>query len=217
MAANDVFPCLTGDFIKRTGPKAAEMAAQIISLVKLVGSAAQEAGQLLDRWSAGGTTHGALQALLQALVRHACVPPIAYFSQHADLWSLGDVFDRCFPQDSATAPSGDRQPDSLRSSAKRLNMSEELQCWFYSLPDDGCLERHLASEAHQEWTAQADEYRWLTVRLHEAAAAWAPLAPEGLLLLFRELKGGLVTDEEFLASRSALPPTLATALNASQH
>ncbi len=55
------------------------------------------------------------------------------------------------------------------------------------------------------------EERWLTARLREAADAWNELVDRVVVVIIREVLGGLTTDEEIQASLRVVPSWLSRA------
>jgi hypothetical protein len=77
--------------------------------------------------------------------------PIAYFSDHVDLWSARG------------------QIEWHLVGTKRCVLHDAGELWCYRLPDRGMLVRRNASPAH---LAQFPESEWLANRLIEAAQAY---------------------------------------------
>ena len=63
-----------------------------------------------------------------------------------------------------------------------------------------------------EWASrcgnQFQEEKWLAARLREAAVAWNGLVDRAIVVVVREVLGGVTTDEELQASLDAVPSWL---------
>ena len=123
----------------------------------------------------------------------ALVPPVIHFVEWVDLWSMGDMFHRWL-----TPPVGRRSI---------LIHGDRFQVYGYSLPDEGRLERHLATAGRQQYP----ESDLFVGRLLEAVEAWKARADQAVLIVLREVLGGLVTDEELVDSLSTVPDWLVEA------
>ena len=190
-------------FIARTGRS---LAAQRVVIAKIGGVAADAAMRLLqgwaaargrvdpDEWSADPWPSGVraqADAFADRLRAHSLSPPVVYFVEWSDPWSMGDLFPRWL-----TPPDG---PPPVAVHADRFEI------YGYPLPDDGRLDRHLATAGPQPF----DEYDWFVGRLREAMEAWRGLAGRAAIVVLREVVGGLVTDEELEASLAVVPDWLA--------
>ena len=82
--------------------------------------------------------------------------------------------------------------------------ADRFEVYGYELPDGGCLERYLAKAGPQQFS----EYDQFVGRLHEAMVAWQELVERSVLIVLREVVGGLVTDEQLVASLSVVPDWL---------
>jgi hypothetical protein len=129
-------------------------------------------------------------AFADRLRSHALSPPVIYFAEWADLWSMGDLFIRLL------TPPG--QPPPLVIHAERFEV------YGYPLPDTGCLAQHLVSATPQQFV----EYDWLVWQLRQAEEAWNDLVDTAALVVLREVVGGLVTDNELRDSLSLVPDWL---------
>jgi hypothetical protein len=141
-----------------------------------------------DQWPSAARTEA--DALADGLRANSLSPPVIHFVEWADQWSMGDVFRRCL-----TSPAG---PLPLAIHANRF------QIYGYGLPDGGHLERHLQTSGLQQF----DEYDRFVYYLLEAVGAWRELAERSVLIVLREVVGGLVTDEELNASMCTVPDWL---------
>jgi hypothetical protein len=81
---------------------------------------------------------------------------------------------------------------------------DQFQLYAYGLPDAGRLAKHLGGACPQQFP----ESHWLVGRLREAIGAWEGLVRRSVLVVLRQVVGGLVTDEELLASLDRVPEWL---------
>lgn len=177
------------------------MASQWITIAKVGGIAADVLGQRLQRWAAAReaveldewesgqwppSVRAEVDSFADQLRVRGCSLPVVYFVEWSDLWSMGDLFSRWL-----TPPGG---------SPRLIAFGDRFQVFGYALPDGGRLQRALAVDPQQ-----FPEYDQFVVRLREAAGAWEGLLERAILIVLREVVGGLVTDEEVLASMSVVP------------
>jgi hypothetical protein len=182
------------------------MATQRITIAKIAGRAASVVRTRFAEWSAARTVRDpslwsadqwpadcrrAVDAFAARLRAEAHVPPVVYFSEHVDLWSMGDLFDRYLPT------GGDL----------RVVMGDEFVLTCYSLPDGGTLGSRLEDRSGQGAADEhPQEHHWFRARLSEAVRAWDPLCGEAVLVLLRQILEGSVTDEEMKQSLLRAPP-----------
>jgi hypothetical protein len=119
---------------------------------------------------------------IDKLMAHAYTPPVLYRSEHVDTWSMGDVFER-----------------ALRGSS--TNDMRQLLTSRYEI----FARRAHFSDRVKSRKTQADETKWLNVRINEAIAAWGEFAEDRLILLVRIVLGGLWQDAEVTQSLSQKP------------
>jgi hypothetical protein len=115
---------------------------------------------------------------------------VVHFIEWADLWSMGDLYRRWL-----TPPSGP-EPWTI--------FGDRFEIHSYALPDAGRLGDHLVKAGHQQW----DESDWYASRLAEAVGAWQNTVDRAVLVVLREVTGGLVTDDERVASLDLIPDWL---------
>ena len=180
------------------------MAIQEWIIIKLVGPAASDAADRFDRWwkarvsddDPWGFGSGEwspsirreVSAYLSGLVEHRWGMPIAYFSQHVDLWTAGGGIVSRFPDEP--------EPEVWHDTG---------QLWCHRLPDGGKLiERN---RPHAEGDA-VQEGAWLTRRLIEAANAYDAVWPEAVLLLNRQAIGPSSSDDMLKSAAANLPTWL---------
>ena len=175
------------------------MAIQEWTIVKLVGPAATDAADRFDRWwkargSDDPNSFGADQwsvsirreasEYVSTLVEHRWGMPVAYFSQHVDLWTMGGGIVGRRP--------GEPEPEVWHDTG---------QLWCHRLPDGGKL--------IQCWRpverAQFQEGEWLARRLLEAAEAYDKLWPVAVLLVNRNSIGVSPSDDELKLAAAKLP------------
>jgi hypothetical protein len=129
-------------------------------------------------------------AFADRLRSHALSPPVVFFAEWADLWSMGDVYTRLLTPSDGPAP--------------LIVHADRFQIYGYGLPDGGRLTQHLAKAGPQQFV----EYDWFLGQLQEAIRAWQDLVDRAALIVLREVVKGLVTDEELSESLSLVPDWL---------
>jgi hypothetical protein len=177
---------------KITVAKVGRMAAEIVMLRLHEWASARQTDDLTE-WSSEQrplSVRSRADAFADRLRSHALSPPVVYFAEWADLWSMGDLFTRML------APPGGPPP---------LIIDADLfEIYGSGLPDGGRLVQHLASVGPQQFT----EYDWFVRQLQEAVLAWQALVEQAALVVLREVVGGLVTDDELSNSLSRVPDWL---------
>jgi hypothetical protein len=181
------------------------LATQRITIAKIGGAAAEVVELRLREWSAARQASDPNEctseqwppdlrrqadSFADQLRAHALVLPVVYFTEWADLWSMGDLYPRWL-----TPPSG---PAPLTIHANRFEI------YGYVLPDGGRLRYHLLNAGPQQW----EESDWYASKLSEAVGAWQGLVDRAVLVVMREVFGGLTTDEELVASLDRVPDWL---------
>jgi hypothetical protein len=178
------------------------MASQRITVAKVGGMAAEVVLLRLHDWASARQTDDLTEwsseqwplsvrrradAFADRLRSHALDLPVVYFAEWADLWSMGDLFSRLL------TPSAGPEPLIIHA--------DRFEIYGYGLPDGGRLVRHLASLGSQEFV----EYDWFVAQLREAVRSWEELVDQGVIVVLREVVGGLVTDDELINSLSTAP------------
>jgi hypothetical protein len=181
------------------------LATQRITIAKIGGAAADVVELRLREWSAARQAtdpdewspeqwpqdlRRQADSLADQLRAHALALPVVYFIEWADLWSMGDLYCRWL-----TPPS---VPDPFYIHANRFEI------YGYGLPDGGCLADYLANAGPRQW----EESDWYVSKLFEAVGAWQSLVDRAVLIVMREVVGGLTTDEELVASLDHVPDWL---------
>jgi hypothetical protein len=167
------------------------MATQRIAVAKIAGAGAAAVANRFRAWWAareGASFPPAVRAEVDqfalALRAHSAAPPVVYFCEWIDHWSMGDAVPGLGIA-GAVVVQGDRF--------------------------EACCHRLPATVHAPTFRAQlTQESERLAARVREAGLAWADLAPEAVLIVLREVVGGTVTDDEVLASLGAVPPWLGT-------
>ena len=162
------------------------MATQRVTVAKVAGAAAAAVADRFRGWwgsRQGDTFPPAVREEVDrfalAFRAHAAAPPVVYFSEWIDHWSMGDVVP-ALGQPGAEVVAGDR----FEACCHRLPVTVNAPTWGGE---------------------PAQETEWLAARVREATAAWAAIAPEGVLVVLREVIGGTVTDDELVASLESVP------------
>jgi hypothetical protein len=181
------------------------LAMQRITIAKVGGVGANVVLRCLREWSAARQTASRSEwsseqwpadvrrradSFAEELRAHALAPPVIHFIEWADLWSMGNTFQRwLIPTD---------EPLPLAVYADRFTV------YGYGLPDGGRLAGRLASAGPQQFV----ESDWFVRRLREAVDAGHELVDQAVLVVLRHVVGGLVTDDEVRASLSLVPEWL---------
>jgi len=172
------------------------MATQRVTLAKIGGEAAAYIERQFRAWARTKHDHNfppevqaALDKLAEALRAHAAEPPIVYFSEWIDMWSMGDLVPALGDQ-KAVVVTGQRY---------------EACCHHPPIAFKADI---IADEPTQESV-------WLKHRLDEAEDAWEELASDWIIVILREPLGGLVTDDELVSSLQDNPDWLATSTSPS--
>ena len=141
-----------------------------------------------EQWPAGVRVE--VDAFAERLRANSLAPPVIFFVEWSDLWSMGDLFRRWL------TPPGGSSPIEIHA--------DRVEVYGYALPDDDRLACHLGVAGPRP----VDESNLFIGRLREALEAWRPLAEKAVLIVIREVVGGLVTDEELEASLGVVPEWL---------
>jgi hypothetical protein len=101
-----------------------------------------------------------MDAFACALRSNGHQPPVIFFGEYVDCWSMGDLFDRWL------SPQGGNQPFKL--------FADRFQLWCYPLPDGGSLAKQLQHSTRLKRIRQRNpqEERWFTMNLLEQHSLW---------------------------------------------
>jgi hypothetical protein len=126
----------------------------------------------------------------ERLRTHGFAPPVVYFVEWSDLWSMGDLFEHWL------TPADGPMPHGIHANRYEL--------FAYGLPDGGRLARYLASAGPQQWS----ETDWFIGRLRDAVEAWQALVDRAAIVVLRQVVDGSALDEEVKASLRSPPAWL---------
>jgi hypothetical protein len=169
---------------------------QIVTVAKVVGRSSRAVIGAFQRWSASrvpapqeptlaepsqwpADCRDEMRQLASDLRATAARPPVVFYNEHVDMWSMGDVFRKAFP-------SGGSQLHEAES-------DDGMSVLCYAIADDDRLQAHLHRELSREHFAE--ETRWYLRVVQQAASAWHPSA-QAAIVVVRQVVGGLVMDEE---------------------
>lgn len=161
------------------------MATQRITLAKIGGAAGRHVAAKFARWFADGRDNEFPAAVQRNIDRFAAalranpVPPVVYFAEWIDLWSMGDLVPG-LGTDTASVVIGER---------------------FWA----SCHEMPVTLSALTIAGEFPQETQWLAARLREAEDAWAELAPDAVLVVLREVLDGTVLDSDLTESLTTIP------------
>lgn len=193
---------------KERGSDWSKMATQRVIIAKIVGAGALEVlnrfrdsrrhpsisiGTRPCRKHVQGTLCRDAQAFVLSLRSHSHEPPVVFFAEYVDTWSMGDVFARAF--------GAKRTRRFLRVAAGPLEMI------FYRLPDGGRLQRAIRLALRKTLAREraVQESHWLLTILLEALLSWQELTSHAVLVLVRDVIGPLVCDEEVEGALKDVP------------
>lgn len=170
------------------------MASQRLTVAKVGGRTAQDVAALFHAWQKDAAEDRspsefsvAIDGFATRLRDHAHCPPVLYFAEWIDLWSMGDLVPG-LGDERAVIVAGSRFEVACHRSPIRVQATT------------------IAGEETQET-------RWLRNRIQEAQDAWSELTQESVIIVIREVLVALVTDEELMESLGSTPPWIASHLN----
>lgn len=157
------------------------MATQRITIAKIAGRAAAAVRERFAAWAAVPDL-AAANSFAARLREEAHVPPVLFFAEYIDLWSMGDLLhDELRPLADIVAICGGR--------FEQFCCPLPLRDGFQQLKDK----------------TQFDEQQWFRQFIAEAAKAWEPMCGPAVLVLLREVLGATVTDEEVRGGLERVP------------
>lgn len=169
------------------------MASQVVTIFSIGGKLADEIQTNLTLWSQAriaedpsewspeqwpDSIRAEVDAFVEQLLNFGLEPPVLYRSQHVDLWSMGDVFDR-----------------ALNGVEVQL-LTDRFE--LFSKPLPGIAKAGSSRE-------QAADDDSLSTRIREAEMAWPTLDSGRIIIVVREVLRGLWTDQEVESSLDKLP------------
>ncbi|RCS46092.1 hypothetical protein DTL42_16530 [Bremerella cremea] len=170
------------------------MASQRVTIFAIGGKLADAIWNKAERWSSQRScsdpsewapeqwpakTTAEVNAFAVCLLNAAFTPPVLYRSQHVALWSRGDLFQNAM---------------GATPNLQLLTVQYEVYLWRVS-----------AEDSVQRNVNDSDEYRWLEQHLTEALTAWADFSPGRVIVLVREILGGLWQDQDVANSLNQIP------------
>jgi hypothetical protein len=178
------------------------LATQRITIAKVGGVAAEVILRLLREWSEARITSDPetwastqwpadirrkADTLSDRLRANSCAPPVVYFAEWVDMWSMGDQFRHWL------APPDGPPPFVVHA--------DQFEVYAAAIPDGGRLARHLANAGPRQHVEQD----WYVRRLREAVEAWGQVVERAVIVVLRQVIEGSVTDEEMRVSLDRLP------------
>jgi hypothetical protein len=167
------------------------MASQRVTMIKVGGRAAQVITTLVRPWQheflrnnePSDDVRRAVDRFAEMLREKAKDPPILFFAEWIDLWSMGDLLP------------GLGDPRAVILAGQRYQVC--------------CHQPPVQFSASTIGGQLSQESLWLKQRLVEAEASWDNMVADAVILVLREPLGGLVTDQELTESLNAIPSWLA--------
>jgi hypothetical protein len=162
------------------------MATQRVIVAKIAGAAGVAVADHFRRWLASGSgeefrapIRAEVDQFAETLRANAASPPVVYYCEWIDMWSMGDVI------------------PALGSAGVRVVRGDRYEAC--------CHQPTVSLIAPSNHGEPAQESVWTEARLREARAAWSGLVDESILVVLREPLGATVTDEELRAALRSLP------------
>lgn len=142
-----------------------------------------------DRDSRSG---GELQHFVSCLRAHSHCPPVLFYAEYVDMWSMGDVFTR---------------PFAGCNRRRFLQVEDGIELMVYRLPDKGRLERTIraALRSKRARSAQWQETRLYLTILLESVLSWEEIKGKTAVVVVRDVHGSLVLDEDVIRSMKHVP------------
>lgn len=165
------------------------MATQRVTMAKIAGRSAAIVAQSFRRWQETrqedefpAAVRDAVDTFADQLRANAHVPPVVFFAEWVDLWSMGDLI-----------------PGLGDERAVVIGGTRYQAC---------CHQPPVSFKTTTIVGEPSQESQWLKRRLEEATDAWEPLARDAVIVVLRESLGALVTDEELADSLDTVPSWL---------
>ena len=170
------------------------MASQRVTMIKVGGRAAQVITTQIRPWQddflrnnePSEDVRRAIDRFAEMLRANAHSPPVVYFAEWIDLWSMGELLP------------GLGDPRAVIFAGQRFQVC--------------CHQPPVQFSASTIGGELSQESQWLRQRLVEAEAAWDPIITEAVIIVLREPLGGLVTDEQLTESLNDTPSWLTDAV-----
>lgn len=118
------------------------------------------------------------------------LPPVLFFSEHLDMWSMGDIVDRRLKA-SDTGELVQFYTGSCHLACFSLSEVTDVNTQFNGIEPDA-----------------AQEERWFFQTLANAIEAWQGFYDRAVIVVIRQITGGTVTDDEVLSLRESVPEWL---------
>lgn len=182
------------------------MASQRITIAKIVGEAAVA---VFDRFccyshhpdqktlatvSRHDSCNRKLATFVSALRSHSHCPPVVFYSEFIDMWSMGDVLVRPF----------------VRCREQRfLHVDGGIELMLYRLPDKGRLERRLQAALRSRRAICQEERLYLTILL-ESTVAWESMTGDATIIVIRDVYGPSLADDEIEEAMKCIPDWIGT-------
>lgn len=178
------------------------MASQRIIVSKIGGQAGHVAWTMLKEWAEARQSsdsaewcstqwpravRDSVDNFIDRLRENSEGPPIIYYAEWVDFWSMGDVL-------SVGVDSASMQCRPLRVMGER-----------YEVDAYQSLSAEMLRSMRPVLRDSFDETRWFRTRLIEAAHAWSGVVENGLVVVARRVFDGLFEDHEIAASLSHVP------------
>jgi hypothetical protein len=162
------------------------MPTQRVTLAKIGGLAADAIEHQFELWSRQKSGEDYPENIQQSvdefaeiLRLHAAKPPVVYFSEWIDMWSMGDLI---------------------------LGFGNAPVTKVDGIVYQACCHRPpICFKSTRIGDEPTQESEWLLHRLREAENAWGELVPNYVIVVLRRVVGGLVEDGEIEAAQQSLP------------
>ena len=167
---------------------------QYFTVIKIGGVAASEVRTQFQQWQKARTVEDPhewapeqwpedsrheIDSLVDRIREHAHEPPVVFFAEYVDMWSMSFNFSYPFP----------------------LVMGDRYELTLVDLP----LSQDVTRQLKKERNATFSENRFFAKMILEARDAWEKVVDESTLLIVRRVVGGLVLDHELEATLASVP------------